>query len=193
MWLTLLAWVFGETPNKKVTSPVSPNLKSLYHPSNMPIFCEDWGRYHQEPSSQLITLKSQIFPVKNSNLQSSGLVGLVAKSSVFKNRQFWNLLSSHLRFWVSSNLLSSQGLILRLPKNPVTPPGFVKKQIQIISTTSNKVRKRANKERLKIEKILVFGIWLQQIATAVDWLSVFAVGLGWNPTPTQQVERPESQ
>ena len=47
-----------------------------------------WGRYHQELSSQLITLKSQISPVKNSNLQSSGLVCLVAKSSVFKTRQF---------------------------------------------------------------------------------------------------------
>ena len=80
------------------------------------------GRYHQEPSSQFITLMSQIFPVKNSNLQSSGLVGLVAKSSVFKTGKFWNLLSSHLRFWVSFNLLSSQGLIFRLPKNPVTPP-----------------------------------------------------------------------
>ena len=82
---------------------------------------QKWGRYHQEPSSQLITLKRQIFPVKNSNLQSSGSVGLVAKSSVFKTRQYWNLLSSHLRFRVSCNLLSSQGLIFRLPKNPVTP------------------------------------------------------------------------
>ena len=65
-----------------------------------------WGRYHQDPSSQLIILKSQIFPVKNSNLQSSGLVGLVTKSSVFKTRQFWNLLSSYFRFWLSFNLLS---------------------------------------------------------------------------------------
>ena len=50
--------------------------------------CIKWGRYHQEQSSQLITLKSQIFPVKNANLRSSGLVGLVAKSSVFKPGQF---------------------------------------------------------------------------------------------------------
>ena len=77
------------------------------------------GGYHQEQSSQLITLNSQIFPIKNANLQSSGLV---AKSSVFKTRQFWNLLSSHLRFWVSFNLLSSQRRVFRLPKNPVTPP-----------------------------------------------------------------------
>ena len=47
-----------------------------------------WVGYHQEPSSQLIARKIQIFPVKNSNLQSSGLVGLVAKSSVFKPGQF---------------------------------------------------------------------------------------------------------
>ena len=59
------------------------------------------------------------------NLQSSGLVGLVAKSSVFKTRQFWNLLSSHLRFWASFILLSSKGLIFRLPKNPVTPKNIL--------------------------------------------------------------------
>ena len=82
------------------------------------------GRYHQEQSSHLITLKSQIFPVKNANLLSSGLVGLVAKSSVFKLGNFCNLLSSHLRFWVSFNLLSAQRLIFTLPKNPVTPPCF---------------------------------------------------------------------
>ena len=69
------------------------------------------GRYHQEQSSQLITHKSQIFPVKNSNLQFSGIV---AKSSVFKTRQLRSLLSSHLRFWVSFNHLSSQRLIFRL-------------------------------------------------------------------------------
>ena len=80
-----------------------------------------WGRYHQERSSQLITLKNQILLVKNLNLQSSSLVGWVAKFSVVKTRQFWNLLSSHLRFWVSFNLLSSQRLIFRLPKNPVPP------------------------------------------------------------------------
>ena len=90
-----------------------------------------WGKYHQELSSQLITLKSRIFLVKNSNLQSSGLVGLVAKSSVFKSRQFWNLLSSHLRFWWSFNLLSSQGLIFRLPKNPVTPLQLWKKNVHV--------------------------------------------------------------
>ena len=36
--------------------------------------------------------------------------------------QFWSRLSSHLRFWVSINLLSSQMLISRLPENPVTLP-----------------------------------------------------------------------
>ena len=81
-----------------------------------------WGRYHQERSSQLITFRNQIFPVKNLNLPSSSLIGLVAESPVVKTRQFLNLLSSHLRFWVSSNLLSSQRPIFRLPKNPVTPP-----------------------------------------------------------------------
>ena len=94
----------------------------------------EWGGYHQELSSQLITLKSQIFPFKNSNLQSYGLGGLVTKSSVLQTRQVWNLLSSHLRFWVSFNLLSfwvsfnllsSQGLIFRLPKNPVTPQKMI--------------------------------------------------------------------
>ena len=42
-----------------------------------------WGRYHQEQSSQLISLKRQIFPVKNSNLQSSGLVSLVTTHQIF--------------------------------------------------------------------------------------------------------------
>ena len=97
-------------------------LQSNFYTSWSPTWLHWCGRYHQEPSSQLITLKSQIFLVKNSNLQSSGLVGLVAKSSVFKPRQFWNLLSSHLRFWMSFNLLSPQGHIFGLPKNPVTPP-----------------------------------------------------------------------
>ena len=32
-----------------------------------------WGRYHEELSSHLITLNSKVFPVKNSNLQSSKL------------------------------------------------------------------------------------------------------------------------
>ena len=58
-----------------------------------------WGKYHQEPSSQLIALKSQIFPVKNANVRSSGLAGLVAKSQSSKLGNFCNLLSSpHLRF-----------------------------------------------------------------------------------------------
>ena len=35
------------------------------------------GRYHQEPSPQLITLKSQIFPFTNSSLQSSDIFGLI--------------------------------------------------------------------------------------------------------------------
>ena len=39
-------------------------------------------------ASQSITLKSPIFPAKNANLQSFGLVGLVANSSDFKTRQF---------------------------------------------------------------------------------------------------------
>ena len=63
-----------------------------WHNSNKHLQCKrnhkGWGRYHQQPSSRLITFKSQVFPVKNANLQSSGLVGLIAKSSVFENRQF---------------------------------------------------------------------------------------------------------
>ena len=54
-------------------------------------------------------------------VRSSGLVGLVATSSVFQTRQSWNLLPSNLRFWVSFNLLSSQKQIFRPPKYPVTP------------------------------------------------------------------------
>ena len=54
-------------------------------------------KYHKEPSSQLIKLKSQILQVKNSNQQS---LGLVAKSSFFTARQIWSILSSHLKFWV---------------------------------------------------------------------------------------------
>ena len=60
-----------------------------------PASLEAWGRYHQEPSSQLITLKSQIFPVKNANLHSSGLIGLVANSSDFKTRPFFVIFSLH--------------------------------------------------------------------------------------------------
>ena len=77
-----------------------------------------WGKYHQEKSSQLIIFMSRMFPVKNSNLPS---YGLVAKSSVFKTSQLWSLLPSHLTFWVSFNLLFSQRLIFRLPKNLITP------------------------------------------------------------------------
>ena len=74
------------------------------------------GRYHQEPSSQLITLKSQIFPVKNSNLQVSGFVALVAKSSVFETRQFWKasvftfkiLIVLHSSLFTRANLQTSQ-------------------------------------------------------------------------------------
>ena len=70
-----------------------------------------WGRYHEELSSQLTTLNNQIFLVKNSNLWSSVLVA--NKSSVIKTRQIWSVLSSHLGFWVSFNLLP--------PKSPVNP------------------------------------------------------------------------
>ena len=48
---------------------------------------EERARDYTQPSSQLITLKSQIFPVKNANLRSSGSVGLVTKSSDFKTTQ----------------------------------------------------------------------------------------------------------
>ena len=71
-----------------------------------------WCRYHQEPSSQSITLKSQVLPVKNVNLCSFGLVAKLLSS---KLGNFCNLLSSHIRFWVSFNPLSSQRLIFRLP------------------------------------------------------------------------------
>ena len=126
----ILDWICSDTTNHILqgcchgTATVSCNLA-------IPKFKHYWGRYQQDPSSQLITPNSQIFPVKNSNLQSSGLVGLLSKSSVFKTRQFWNLLSSHIRFWVSFILLSSQGLIFRLPKNLVTPPLFVSKTLNI--------------------------------------------------------------
>ena len=53
-----------------------------------------WGRFHRDASSQLITVKSQIFQFKNSNLHYSDLVGFcrqifsrqnqtILKSSVF--------------------------------------------------------------------------------------------------------------
>ena len=76
------------------------------------------GGYHGEQLSQFITLKSQIFPVQNSNLQSSASV---AKSSACKIWKFLSFLSPHLWFSVSYNLLSSQRLIFRLPENLVTP------------------------------------------------------------------------
>ena len=72
------------------------------------------GRYHQESSSQLITLQSQIFPVKKSNLQSSDLVGLVAKSSVFTFRISSIFQSS---FFTRANLLTS----LKPGYTPTTP------------------------------------------------------------------------
>ena len=67
--------------------------------------------YHEELSSQSITLYTQIFTVKNWKLQSTGLV---VKYSVFRTWQFWSLLFSHLRIWVSFNVLSTQRLIFRL-------------------------------------------------------------------------------
>ena len=87
-----------------------------------------WGRYHQEPSSQLITLKSQIFPVKNSNLQSSGLVGLLRKSSVFKTRQFkiWSVF--HSSFFTTANLQTSQKPGNHPPLSYLSNTYFVPKQ-----------------------------------------------------------------
>ena len=89
-------------------------------------FCADkyWGRYHQEPSSQLITLNNQIFPVKDSNLQSSSLVGLVAKSSVVKTRQF--LKSSVFTFTILSIFQSSFSTKanLQTSKKPGYPPNI---------------------------------------------------------------------
>ena len=78
--------------------------------------------YHGKRSSQFSPLKSPIFRVKSSNLHSSGLVRLASQSSVFKKGNFSSLLSSHLRFLLSYNLPSSQGLIFKLPENLVTPP-----------------------------------------------------------------------
>ena len=70
-----------------------------------PIHVYNRERYHKELSSRLVKLKSKIFPIRNSNPQSSGLV---TESSVsFKTRQFWSLLYSHFIFWVSFNLLTS--------------------------------------------------------------------------------------
>ena len=56
-----------------------------------------WGitRSHLLTSSHLRVGSWPIFPVKNSTIKS---FGVVAKSTVFKSRQFWSLLSSHLRF-----------------------------------------------------------------------------------------------
>ena len=60
------------------------------------LFLHNWERYHQNPSSQLITLKSRIFPVKNASLRSSGSVFLVAKSSVFKTSQVFVIFCLHI-------------------------------------------------------------------------------------------------
>ena len=59
----------------KIWQIYSENGKSYWGltPLILNTFCDSSrGRYHQKLSSQLITLSSQIFPVKNANLQSSG-------------------------------------------------------------------------------------------------------------------------
>lgn len=73
-----------------------------------------------EPSSHLITLKSQNFPVKNSNLKFR--MALLPNTQSSKLSNFWCLLSSHLRLWVSLGLLSSHRLIFILPVTPITFP-----------------------------------------------------------------------
>ena len=98
------------------------------------VFTLHWGRYHREPSSQLITLKSHIY-LRNWNIQSSGLVGLVAKSSVYKTMQFWKLLSLHLRFWVSFNLLSSKVL-----KSSDFPKTWLPPSPSILLMDGNKIK-----------------------------------------------------
>ena len=61
-----------------------------------------------------------MFPVSNYFVSSIFWL-IVAKSLDFKTKKFWSLPSSHYRFWVFYNLLSSQRLIFRLFENPVTP------------------------------------------------------------------------
>ena len=87
-------------------------------------------RYQREPSSQLTTPKSIVFPINNSNLQSScPFANITSVSNTQCNRKFWNFLSSHLRFSVSLNLLSSQRLIISLPVTPgYTPTQSMSKQ-----------------------------------------------------------------
>ena len=71
---------------------------------------------HKEQSSQLATLESQIFTIKGQIFDP-----LSQLPNLLSSKLFWSLLSSHLRFWVSFNLLSSRRLIFRLFKSPVTP------------------------------------------------------------------------
>ena len=68
------------------------------------------GRYHEEPSSLLIT----DLPSTEFNLQSSGLV---AKPSVFKTSQFCHQ-SSHEDY--------ESKAIVRLPENPDYPPNALR-------------------------------------------------------------------
>ena len=65
-----------------------------------------WGRYNQELSSQLITLKNQIFPVKSLNLQASSSVSKSSvQSSVFTFKN-WSIFQSS--FFTKADLQTSQ-------------------------------------------------------------------------------------
>ena len=57
-----------------------------------------WWRYRQKPSCQLIAIKSQFFPVKNWNLQSSVLVGFVATRQMCYLQNYAILKSSAFIF-----------------------------------------------------------------------------------------------
>ena len=91
------------------------------------------------PIYSLTLLKSYVAKGVNFNVQM--FVWQEFKSSIFwlssqifnlQNQAILNLLSSHLGIWVSFNLLSSKGLIFRLPKNLVIPPIHISKGLRSV-------------------------------------------------------------
>ena len=104
----------------------------------------------------LISLDCRYPSYCNTYIQSTGLA---ARSSVFKTRRFWSLLSYHLRFRVSFNLQTSQ------PKNPVTPPLYTWSQII-----------------LKCDYSITFYYWPTSVSSSAWLVLKFSLICLWFPT-----------
>ena len=92
--------------NEKSSAIMKTKTFNKQHYSCISMVTNRWGitRSRLLTSSHLRVGSWPIFPIKNSTIKS---FGVVAKSTVFKSRQFWSLLSSHLRFKCLSVFQSS--------------------------------------------------------------------------------------